>query len=136
MVAGIHPAHPTDIWSCSKRPRLNINPWQVFPQFCSWPSQDGKVRCNSLNPNSCRQEAVTQYDEKKFEPDAPDLEQKEVALLQKRSLHSQSTSGSTETVVEASPIGKKGQSSKKRPDNLDVGIGAVTAGMKGVCFIL
>lgn len=83
---------------------------------------------NSLNLNSSRQEAVTQYDEKKFEPDPPDLEQKEVALLQKRSLNSQSTSGSTETVVEASPIGKKGQTNKKRPDNLDVGVGAVTAG--------
>ena len=99
----------------------------TFPQFCSWRSPNGKVKCNSLNLNSCRQEAVTQYDEKKFEPDAPDLEPKELALLQKRSLHSQSTSGSTETVVEASPIGKKGQSIKKRPDNLDVGIGASTA---------
>lgn len=85
---------------------------------------------NSLNLNSSRQEAVTQYDEKKFEPDPPEVEQKEVALLQKRSLHSQSTSGSTETVVEASPVGKKGQSNKKRPDNLDVAVGAVTAGIQ------
>ena len=107
-----------------------------FPSSVVWRSQNGKVKCNSLNLNSCRQEAVTQYDEKKFEPDAPDLEPKELALLQKRSLHSQSTSGSTETVVEASPVVKKSQSTKKRPDNLDVGTGVVTAtaGRKGFCF--
>lgn len=89
-----------------------------------------------------RQEAVTQYDEKKPEPFDPpaDTEVKEHSLLQRRSLHSQSTGGgrgpplsnkdkfilgSTETVVEASPIGKKGQSIKKRPENLDIGASAI-----------
>lgn len=100
-----------------------------FPNTGSGACKMEKLR-NSLNLNSSRQEAVTQYDEKKFEPDPPEVEQKEVALLQKRSLHSQSTSGSTETVVEASPVGKKGQSNKKRPDNLDVAVGAVTAGIQ------
>ena len=38
--------------------------------------------------------------------------------------------GSTETVVEASPIGKKFQSNKKRPENLDIGATASVVGLK------
>lgn len=38
--------------------------------------------------------------------------------------------GSTETVVEASPIGKKCQSNKKRPENLDIGATASVVGLE------
>ena len=37
------------------------------------------------------------------------------------------SSGSTETVVEASPIGKKGSTNKKRPENLEIGAPSVVS---------